>query len=36
MEEMRHAYKILVGKLKEMNHLGDLGVDGRQYKMDLR
>jgi hypothetical protein len=29
MREMKNAYKILVGKLKGRDHLGDLGVDGR-------
>jgi hypothetical protein len=28
MGEMRNAYTILVGKLKEKDHLGDLGEDG--------
>jgi hypothetical protein len=29
MEEMRNAYRILVGKLKGRDHLDDLGVDTR-------
>jgi hypothetical protein len=29
MGEMRNAYKILVGKRKERDHLEYLGVDGR-------
>jgi hypothetical protein len=29
MEEMRNTYRILVGKLKEKDHLEDKGVDGR-------
>jgi hypothetical protein len=28
MEERRGAYKILVGKQKESDHLVDLGIDG--------
>jgi hypothetical protein len=28
MEDLRHAYKFLIGKLKRRDHLGDLGVDG--------
>jgi hypothetical protein len=29
MEERRGAYRILVGRLREGDHLGDPGVDGR-------
>jgi hypothetical protein len=29
MEENRDAYRILVGDLREGDHLGDPGVDGR-------
>jgi hypothetical protein len=29
MEEMSHAYEILVGTMKERDHLRDPGVDGR-------
>ena len=29
MGKKRNAYKYLAGKLKERNHLEDLGVDGR-------
>jgi hypothetical protein len=29
MEEMRNAYRILVGKPEEKNHSEHLGVDGR-------
>jgi hypothetical protein len=29
VEEIRAAYRVLVGKLKETDDLEDLGVDGR-------
>jgi hypothetical protein len=29
MEEIRNAYKILVGKLERKGHLGNLGVYGK-------
>jgi hypothetical protein len=32
MEQMKNAYKILVGNLKGRDHSKDLDVDGRKYK----
>jgi hypothetical protein len=29
MEDERCVYRVLVGKLREREHLGDPGVDGR-------
>ena len=37
MGERRGVYKVLVGNLKERDHLEDSGVDGRiNIKMDLQ
>jgi hypothetical protein len=33
---MRNACKILVGNLKGQDHLGDLGIDGKNTEMDLK
>jgi len=29
--ETRHAYRVLVGRLRRRGHLEDLGIDGRKY-----
>jgi hypothetical protein len=29
MRNMGHAYKTLVGKMKENDHLGNIGIHGR-------
>jgi hypothetical protein len=36
MREMRNAYKILVGKQKGTEHSEDLGIDGKNIRMDVR
>jgi len=36
MWDMRNAYKILVGKPKTTNHLGDQETDGRILKYILK
>jgi hypothetical protein len=35
LRELRNAYNILVGKLKGIDHFGDLGVGGRLFGLDL-
>jgi hypothetical protein len=35
MGEIRNPYKILVGKSEGMNHLVDLGIDGRIILMRI-
>jgi len=34
--KMRGAYRVLVGKDEERDHLEDLGIDGRTIKMDFQ
>jgi hypothetical protein len=36
MEEMRNAYRILVGKPNGKNHLEDLGIKEKTNKMILK
>jgi hypothetical protein len=35
-EENRHAYKFWCGNLKAIDHLEDLGIDGRVFLKELQ
>jgi hypothetical protein len=36
MEALRNAYRILVENQRGIRHVGDLGIDGDNIKMDLK